>query len=77
MGDVIAALRRELGDRVRTDPGTLAAHRRDTWVLSELHDLEGRAGPLPLAVVEARSTDDVSRALALCRGARVPIVPFG
>jgi alkyldihydroxyacetonephosphate synthase len=77
MTDVVAALRKELGDRVRTDPDTLAAHRRDSWVLSELHDLEGRPGPPPCAVVEAQTTDDVSRTLVICRGARVPVVPFG
>jgi alkyldihydroxyacetonephosphate synthase len=77
MADVVAALGKELGDRLRTDPETLTSHRRDTWVLSELHDLEGRPGPLPLAVVEARSAEDVSRALAVCREARVPVVPFG
>jgi alkyldihydroxyacetonephosphate synthase len=77
MTDVVSALRKELDDRVRTDPGTLAAHRRDTWVLSELHDLDGRPGPSPCAVVEAQTTDDVSRALVICRGARAPVVPFG
>jgi len=77
MTDVVAALRKQLGDRVRTDPDTLGAHRRDTWVLSELHDLEGRPGPPPSAVVEAQTTDDVSRTLVICRGARVPVVPYG
>jgi hypothetical protein len=66
MTDVVAALAKELGDRVRTDPDTLAAHRRDTWVLSELHDLEGRPGPPPIAVVEAQSTD--GNRPTTCRG---------
>ena len=62
---------------MRTDPEALAAHARDTWVLSELDDLEGRALPRPRAVVEAGSTADVAAALATCREARVPVVPFG
>jgi alkyldihydroxyacetonephosphate synthase len=77
VSDVVQRLEGVLGARVRSDEATRAAHRRDTWVLSELRDLEGRPGPLPLAVVEAASTDDVSRALAICRAARVPVVPFG
>ena len=77
MADIVAKLQDALGDRVRTDAKSLAAHRRDTWVLSELDDLEGRPPPAPLAVVEARSTADVSRTLALTRAAGVPVVPFG
>ena len=46
----------------------VAAHRRDAWVLSELHDLEGRAAALPLAVVEPESTEEVSRAIRVCGG---------
>jgi alkyldihydroxyacetonephosphate synthase len=77
VADIVSTLREQLGDRVRTEPDVLGEHRRDTWVLSELRDLEGRAGPLPLAVVAARSTDDVSQALRLCRAARTPVVPYG
>lgn len=77
MGDVVAALRDALGARVRTDPATLDAHRRDTWMLSELRDLEGRPPPRPRAVVEPESTGDVARALGICREARAPVVPFG
>ncbi|TDJ01033.1 MAG: hypothetical protein E2O73_05065, partial [Deltaproteobacteria bacterium] len=65
MNEVRARLEKELGDRVRTDPETLSAHRHDSWVLSELLDLEGRGGPSPLAVVEARSTADVQHTLRL------------
>ena len=46
-------------------------------MLSELRDLEGYLGPLPLAVVEARTTDDVSHTLRACRAARTAIVPYG
>ena len=77
MADIVATLQRELGDCVCTRPEVLAAHRRDSWVLSELFELEGRPATLPGAVVEARSTEQVSRTLALCRKAGVPVVPFG
>lgn len=77
MTRLIEGLRAALGDAVRTDPDALARHRRDTWVLSELRDLEGDPGPLPVAVVEPRSTEEVSRALRLCREAGVVVVPFG
>jgi alkyldihydroxyacetonephosphate synthase len=78
MEDIVASLRKELGERVvRTDPEVLSAHRRDTWVVTDLRDLEGRPGPDPLAVVEARSTADVSATLRMCREARVPVVPYG
>jgi alkyldihydroxyacetonephosphate synthase len=77
MADIVQTLRERLGDRVRTDPGTLGSHCRDTWVLSELRDLEGTGGPPPRAVVKARTTEDVSLTLAACRAARVPVVPFG
>ena len=70
MSDVVAQLRAELGERVLTDERALAAHARDTWVLTELEDLEGSPPAPPLAVVEAASTEDVSRALAICRAAR-------
>ena len=74
MENIVASLRKELGERVvRTDPEVLSAHRRDTWVISDLRDLEGRSGPAPLAVVEAGSVADVSTTLRLCRGARVPV----
>jgi len=77
MANSAAVLRDALGDSVRTEPAVLAAHRRDSWVLSELEELEGRAGPLPVAVIEARSTEEVSRALSLCRAQRIPVVPYG
>ncbi len=77
MSDLLTRLRDALGDAVRTDPDVLARHRRDSWVLGELRDLEGDAGPLPLAVVEPADTEGVSRTLSLCRAARAPVVPFG
>lgn len=77
MSDVVERLRECLGDRVRADEPTRAAHRRDTWVLGELRDFEGNPPPLPLAVVEATSTDDVSTAVRVCRETSTPVVPFG
>ncbi len=77
MNELRARLEKELGDRVRTDPETLSAHRHDQWLLSDLLDIQGRPAPSPLAVVEARSTDDVQRTLRLCRELRLPVVPFG
>jgi alkyldihydroxyacetonephosphate synthase len=75
--DLVRRLERELGDAVRSDPATRAAHARDRWVLAELRDLQGRAGGLPCAVVEPRDTAEVARTLAACRAARVPVVPYG
>lgn len=77
MPEIVETLRAELGDAVRGDAETLAAHRRDSWVLSELADLEERPGPEPLAVVVPTRTEEVSRTLALCRAAGVPVVPYG
>jgi len=55
----------------------LERHQRDTWVLSELADLEGTLGPPPRAVVSPASTEQVAAALRLCREHRVAVVPFG
>jgi len=62
---------------VQTTPEILAAHRRDRWVLSELHDLEGRLTALPVAVVEPGSTAEVARVLEVCREFATPVVPYG
>jgi alkyldihydroxyacetonephosphate synthase len=78
MSGAIEALRRALGEEcVRVDPAALAEHRRDAWVLSELRDLEGGLGPLPAAVVEPASTEQVAAALRVARETRTPVVPFG
>lgn len=77
MSVIVEQLKEALGASVRTDPATLEAHCRDTWVLNELRDLEKAPRALPVAVVEARSTQEVSRALTLCREAGVSVVPFG
>ncbi|MFQ5513620.1 MAG: FAD-binding oxidoreductase [Myxococcota bacterium] len=77
MSSTLARLEKELGSCVRSDPATLAAHRHDRWVLSELLDLEGEGAPRPLAVIEARSVDHVQRTLRLCRELRIAVIPFG
>jgi alkyldihydroxyacetonephosphate synthase len=74
---LIDELRNRLGSRVRCDESTRAAHRIDTWVLSDLRDFQGDPGPLPLAVVEPDSTDEVAIVLRLCRRAGVPVVTYG
>jgi len=70
-------LRRELGEWVRCDEAALAAHRADAWVMAELAALEGNARPLPIAVLEPGSTEEVARALRSCRARRLPIVAYG
>jgi alkyldihydroxyacetonephosphate synthase len=77
MSGIVDELREALGESVATDASTLKAHCRDLWVLNELRDLVGEAFPAPLAVVEARSTEEVSRAMRLCREAGVSVVPYG
>ncbi|MEQ1738146.1 MAG: FAD-binding protein, partial [Rhodoglobus sp.] len=66
---VQVALRELLGDAVVTDPEALQALRADkSGQLS--------AGP-PLAVVEARTIDDVQRTLRFATEHRIPVVPRG
>jgi len=77
VSDVLSLLREALGDALHCDAATLARHRRDSWVLNELRDLEGRPGPDPLAVVEPRDTAEVARILRISRETRTPVVPFG
>jgi alkyldihydroxyacetonephosphate synthase len=77
VADVVQALSWALGDAVRSDRETRAAHRRDTWVLSQLADLEGEQHPLPLAVVMPRSSEEVVRTLEICRSARTRVVTYG
>jgi alkyldihydroxyacetonephosphate synthase len=77
VSDLLADLERALGPIVRSDPASRAAHRADAWVMAELAALEGRPGPLPLAVLEPRSTAEVAAALRWCRSHRVPLIPAG
>ena len=77
MTDVLETLRRELGDAVRSDVETRAAHGRDAWVMAELDAFENAPRATPLAVLEPDSTAAVARALALCRSLGVAVVPIG
>jgi alkyldihydroxyacetonephosphate synthase len=74
---IVEQLQQVLGDAVRTDAVARARHARDSWALSELHDLEGRPPSGPLAVVEPDSTDGVAETLRICRAAGTPVVPYG
>jgi len=74
---VVEELARALGERVFRDEATRAAHRADSWMLSELRDFQGRAGPLPQAVVRAGGVEDVATCLRICREARTPVVTYG
>jgi glycolate oxidase len=69
MIDVVALLRAELGDAVSTEPGALEALRSDKS--------GQRTTAPPLALVEARSVEDVQRALRIAHEHRVPVVPRG
>jgi len=78
MSGIATRLRAELGTQaVRSEPEILARHRRDTWVLSELRDVEGDAFETPAAVVEPTSAEQVAAVLRICREARVAVVPYG
>jgi len=77
VSEVVVRLRDALGERVRTDEASRAAHRRDWWILSQLQDREGRGPALPQAVVEPASTEEVARTLAICRAAGAPVVTYG
>src|SRR6187402_2309199 len=63
------ALRTELGDALRTDAETLRLARADK-------SGHVSASP-PLAVVEARSTEDVQAAMRFASEHRIPVVPRG
>ena len=69
MTDVVARLRAELGDRVDTDPASLAAARAD----KSGHAASG----LPLAVVRARSVADVQATLRIASATGTPVVTRG
>lgn len=69
MTDVVGRLRAELGDRVDTDPASLAAARAD----KSGHAASG----LPLAVVRARSVADVQATLRIASATGTPVVTRG
>jgi glycolate oxidase len=65
----LAELRERLGETVLTEPVALERYAHD--------DAEWAAYELPLAVVRARSTEDVRLLVELCLAHRVAIVPRG
>ena len=67
--DALTRLRAELGDRVDTAPAALAAARAD----KSGHAASG----LPIAVVHARSVDDVQRTLRIASATGTPVVTRG
>jgi alkyldihydroxyacetonephosphate synthase len=77
LSDLLSRLGAALGPRVLTDDAARAAHARDRWVQGEIDDLQGRAGALPLAVVEPETTAEVASVMRLCRDARAPLIPYG
>ncbi len=77
MTDLTLNLESLLGERLRLDRESRAKHSRDTWVLSELDDLNESEIPLPLAVAEPENAQEVSAILRACRDARVAVVPYG
>jgi alkyldihydroxyacetonephosphate synthase len=77
MSDLLDRLRAIAGAGVRSDDVSRAERSRDWWMLSDLRDFEGRSGPLPLAVVEPATTQEVAEVVRVCRAAKTPIVPYG
>lgn len=78
MTDVAAALAARLGeDRLLRDPADVAAHRVDYWILAHLRARENRLGPPPAAVVQPRSTAEVSEAVRVAAAHGAAIVPYG
>lgn len=69
MSDIVALLRAALGDAVVTDAAVLDALRSDK-------SGQRTAAP-PLALVEARTVDQVQSALRIAQEHRVPVVPRG
>jgi alkyldihydroxyacetonephosphate synthase len=78
MSDLADRLRSAIGaGAVHTEPELLAKHSRDTWVLSELRDLEGARFAKPAVVVEPADAAEVAAVLRLARETRTPVVPYG
>ncbi len=69
MTDVITLLRTAVGDALSTEPAVLDAARGDKS--------GQRTGSRPLAVVEARSVEQVQAVLRIAHEHRIPVVPRG
>ena len=69
MADVVQLLKDALGDAVSVDPGELASTRQDR---------SGHESPAaPLAMVSARSIDDVQAVMRIATQTRTPVVARG
>ncbi len=68
-GEVVAALRAELGAEVVLTGGDIPERNRDDW--------SGLPPTQPLAVVRPRTTAEVAAALRVCHAHRQPVVPQG
>jgi alkyldihydroxyacetonephosphate synthase len=73
----VQTLESELGPIVRTDAEALARPVADSWVLADLDAMEGTPTARPLALLEPTTTQEVARALALCRRLQVHVIPLG
>jgi alkyldihydroxyacetonephosphate synthase len=62
---------------VSTHPGELAARSRDHWPLAMLREARGDRLPRPMAVVFARTTEEVAEVLAWAAETGTPVVPRG
>jgi alkyldihydroxyacetonephosphate synthase len=73
MNGIAARLKPLLGDIVREDLPTRQSHRRDRWILGELDSSDDS---LPAAVLEPTCTNDVVKAVNVCRSERIPVVTY-
>jgi alkyldihydroxyacetonephosphate synthase len=77
----VETLHRELSallgsEAVFSDDESLAAHGRDSWVLSVLAGMRGRLGR-PACVARPRDTEGVAQLLRYANEHRIPLVPYG
>jgi len=64
-------------ENVSENQSDLLSTCRDYWPVVNIWMLEGAVPALPQLVVWPRSTDEVSRVLALANEAKIPVMPFG
>jgi alkyldihydroxyacetonephosphate synthase len=77
IGQHRSALGTLLGDNVRWDEASLAAHRRDTWCLAVLRGLRGQLTSGPLCVVSPTAVAQIVTLLSYANTHRLAVVPFG
>jgi alkyldihydroxyacetonephosphate synthase len=64
-------------ENVSVNQADLLSTCRDYWPVVNIWMLEGAVPALPQLVVWPRSTEEVSRVLALANEIRIPVMPFG